>query len=326
MFTGLADRQTIFQPTQHRFCLHGAPVELECAVPELRREIRATFGVFALHEADPYSPCIGTLVPYDQTEVVRRLSSSAMLIARTAELAEVYQDRDRFWLVDDRWGVCELNLLKNVWRSWVIPTPEIDPFRCIEMAVMWPLTHLLRGRGIHLVPAASASHQGAGILLISPFGLEPELRAMRDAGYQLIGQRWTVLRGEENEVSLLKIPGGMERSDSRQQSANSTEGDTWIDLTEGHPSADAERGPCRAILVVKHGRRPTARLHEVEGSAAVKLLRRSWPIPELCPQRRVSPLASNLAQVSRCWEVQLSRDPGEFLRLLGTAWGQAVAA
>lgn len=316
MFTGPSDQQAIFQPTHHRFCLHGAAVELTCAVPDLRREIRAIFGAFALQEADPHSPCVGTVVPYDQEEVVRRVSASAHLVARTAEMAEVYRDGHRFWLVDDRWGLCELNLLKNTWRSWVIPAPELDPFRCMEMAVIWPLAHLLRGRGLHLTPAVSVVYQGSGTLLIGPFGLEPELIAMRDAGYRLIGQRWTVLRDAENEVLLLNVPGGVERSDVPRRPTNSAKEGRWIDLTEGRADASAERAPCQKILVVKHGRRPNAHLRETDATATAKLLRRTWPIPELYPQRKVAPLASRLAQVARCWDVQLSRNPQDLLGIL----------
>lgn len=241
MFTGPSHGQTIFEPTQHRFSLHGAAVELSCSVPNLRREIRATFGGFALQEADPRSPCIGVIVPYEQAEVVRHLSSSAKLVSRTPELAEVYRDGERFWLVDDRWGVCELNLLKNTWRSWIVPAPELDPFRCMEMAAMWPLAHLLRGRGLHLTPAASVAQQGSGVLLISPFGLEPELVALRDVGYQFIGQRWTVLRNDEKEVLLLNLPGRVERNDLRPRTPNFPESDNWIDLAEGRPNSGREK-------------------------------------------------------------------------------------
>ncbi len=318
MFTGPAVRQTMNEPTRHRAAIYGAGVELECSVPYVRREIRTLFGPFAAYAQAARSqaaPCVGTVLPYDHSDVVRHLSSSATIISQTPDLAEIYQEGERFWLVDDRWGVCELNLLKGVWRSWVIPEPKLDAYRCSELAVLWPMAQLMRGRGVHLLPAASISRDGWGALLISPFGLGPELLALVQAGYQLIGQRWTAIRDDREAVTLLPIPGRVERPTSprRQQAIDASE--MWVNLAEGRPWATAPRAQCQAIFVADHGRRPKAHLREIETLAAVRLLRRNWPIPELHPTRRYGPLASRLAQSCRCREAQLSRDPLDLLAL-----------
>ena len=48
-------------------------------------------------------------------------AATALPPAPADDLVDVYHDqRDggRFWIVDDRWGMTELNLVKRRWRSW----------------------------------------------------------------------------------------------------------------------------------------------------------------------------------------------------------------
>jgi len=259
---------------------------------------------------------MGTVEAYEESAVLRRLSAGGTLVAQTPELAEVYQDGDRYWLVDDRWGVCEMNLLKASWRSWVIPSPKLEPFRCVEMAILWPMAQLLRARGVHLVPATSVVRDGWGALLISPFSLEPELKAMLRVGYRLIGQRWTAIREENGAAVLLHVPGKTEQRGVPRLSAGSALSDSWADLCDGRPGAVGDRAICRAVFAAEHGRRPKAYLREMNPTNAAALLRRSWPIPDLHPQRRHSPVTARLAETCRCCDIQLSRNPKDFLALL----------
>jgi hypothetical protein len=46
------------------------------------------------------------------------------------------------------------------------------------------------------------------------------------------------------------------------------------------------------------------------------VLKSVWPIVELHPQRRAAQLPGRLAQVCACYEVALSRDAGDFVKLM----------
>ena len=85
-----------------------------------------------------------------------------MISSRSYSLAE------KHWIVDDRWGVCEIDLLKHRWRSWVLPNPSLDPVHLAEAAVLWPMAQLLRSRGVEIVPAISVERAGWGALRDRP--------------------------------------------------------------------------------------------------------------------------------------------------------------
>jgi hypothetical protein len=59
-------------------------------------------------------------------------------------------------------------------------------------------------------------------------------------------------------------------------------------------------------------------MREVDESMSVPLIRRAWPIHELHPNRRQSQLPIRLARHCKCVELQLSRDPAEFIDLVCT--------
>jgi hypothetical protein len=303
-------------------------VEVESFLPEMDLHVRRLLGGFAVAGwPDGFTPVHGTVRPYDEAEVLRHLSPAARPLPRTQDLAEgyeVYQDGERFWLVDDRWGMAEINFLRGQWRSWVLPRPQLDLVRCAEMAVLWPLAQLLRPRGLYLLPAAAAVRDGWALLVLCPFGIGPELTSLVRSGYKLIGQRWTAVREEEGRLALLRMPGLVERVPTprpRPQRASSRDGSggdqsAWVDLTEQSPGARQNHAFCDAVLVAEPGRRAHARLNELDPAAAATLLRRAWPIPELHPSRRHSTLPTRLAQLCRCADLQLSRRPDELLPLL----------
>jgi hypothetical protein len=235
----------------------------------------------------------------------------------------MFEDGERFWLVDDRWGMAEINFLKGQWRSWVLPRPQFDPVRCAEMAVLWPLAQLLRPRGVHLLPAAAAVRNGWAFLIICPFGVQPELTALIGSGYKLLGQRWTAVREEDGRLALLHMPGLIEHT-----AKHTTQRPAWVDLNERSLGAWQNHAFCDAVLIADAGRRPHASLKELDPPSAAARLRSAWPIIELHPNRRHSSLPAKLAQGCRCAELQLSRSPTELLPLLDSFrhGGAAIAA
>jgi len=279
----------------------------------------------------------GSVRPYEQAEVLRHLSPAARPLPSADGLASVFQDGERFWVVDERWGMAEINFLKGQWRSWVLPRPQFDAPRCAEMAVLWPMAQLLRARGLHLLPAVSAVRDGFAFLLLCPFGAEPELTALARAGYKIIGQRWTAVREEDGRLALIHLPGRIERGFAgpfHSRTAMGTERATagadarWTDLNAMFPGSAQLHAFCDAVLVADAGRRPHARATTLDAPGALHLLRQAWPIVELHPHRRHSALPLKLSQQCRCVEVQLSRNSTELLDLLeevkGAGVGQAM--
>ena len=322
-----------------RFAVHGPAVEIDASVPALADPVQDLLGPFSVGGfPQGFVPVHGTVRPYNQAEVLRHLSPAARPMPVADDLAELFEEGERFWIVDERWGMAEVNFLKGQWRSWVLPRPQFDAVRCAEMAVVWPLAQLLRPRGLYLVPAAAVAREGWAALIVCPFGVEPELDALARSGYRLVSQRWTALREEDGRLALLHMPGPIQRSprphlrygadetprgDDRGTAADAAHdlrrawGDGgWVDLLARHPQARQNHAFCDAVLVADPGRRARASLKELEPSAAAALLRQAWPIVELHPSRRHSPLPSRLAQRCRCAELQLSRSPAELLPLL----------
>lgn len=310
-----------------RFAVHGLAVEIDCAVAEVAGEIERVMGPFAVGGwPEGFGSVVGAVRAYDTAQVIRHVSPTARPLPapRSLDLAELYEDGERFWLVDERWGMLEINFLKATWRSWVLPRPQLDPVRCAEMAVLWPMAQLLRARGLYLLPAVSAVRDGFAFLLLCPFGPEPELTALARAGYKIIGQRWTAVREEDGRLALLHLPGRIARAAGAafRQRATSPEagaayGDAqWLDLNAQFPGSAQLHAFCDAVLVADAARRPHARGRELDQADALHLLRQAWPIVELHPHRRHSALPLKLSQQCRCAEVQLSRNPAELLQLL----------
>jgi len=300
-------------PTRLKLALHGAAIQLDNFLPQLDAPLRRLLGTFSVPGwPERFAPVHGTVRPYDHAEVMRHLSPAARAWPRHAvDLSDVYQDGARFWLVDDRWGMAEINFLKGQWRSWVLPGAKFDPVRCAEMAVLWPLAQLLRPRGVYLLPAASAVRAGWAFLMICPFGAGAELSALIDSGYKLIGQRWTALREEDGRLALLHVPGLVQRPPGAPGGRGG-----WVDLNERSPLRWQNHAFCDAVLVAHPGRRAHTNLRELDPASSAALLRRAWPISELHPTRRHGPLPSKLPHLCRCADLQLSRDPAELLALL----------
>jgi hypothetical protein len=304
--------------THHRFAVHGLAVDLLNDVPSLDDQ--------ASHWLEPFKADIlpdgiacttGQIRPYEVAEVMRHLSPTAVPMATPGQLLELYQEGERFWLVDDRWGLCEINVMKSAWRSWILPQPTLDPVRVAEMAILWPLAQLLRPKGLYLLPAAAAARGGWGVMILAPFNLEGELRALIHAGYNIVGQRWVALREDGGRIEMLQMPGEIERESSpRLRDAALGPASRWVDLTSEHCGIAQPHAFCDAVLVIEPGRRPSAHVTEVAAQRATDTIRRAWPITELHPFRKHGQLPIKLSQRCRSWQAQLSRRPEDLLVLL----------
>jgi hypothetical protein len=292
----------------------------------MAEQVRRLFEPFAVQRwPDGFMPTVGIIRSYTQSEVLRHLSPSARPIPGVpADVMEVYEDGDRFWLVDDRWGMAEINLIRGQFRSWIVPNCRLDPVRIAETAIVWPLAQLLRAKGLYLLPSVSVVRDGWAAMIVCPFTLEAELVAMIRAGYKVIGQRWTCLREEEGRLALLHLPGVVERSFVPRLRAASAEANrgasdrAWVDLSGEYLGSWQNHAFCDAVLIADAGRRGVARLRDVAPENALDTLRQSWPLVELHPQRRHGHLPMKLAQHTRVCELQLSRSPAELLDLLAT--------
>ncbi len=304
------------------YAVHGLLLQLSCEIPFLQEQLRQMLWPFEV-DALPigFTATAGQIKPYHQSEVLRYLSPSAVPVATASQMIELYQEGERFWMVDDRWGLAEINVMKGTWRSWVLPHPTLDPFRVFELAVLWPMAQLLRPKGLYMVPAVSVARGGSGIMLLSPFNLEGELRALIRAGYNLIGQRWTAVREEQGRIELLDFPGQIEREATpRLRDSDPAEPiSRWVDLTAEFCGVSQRHAWCDAVLIVEPSRRPTAHIAEVAAQRSAELMRRAWPITELHPFRKHGQLPLKLSQMTRCCQVQLSRRPEDLLVLLDTA-------
>ena len=264
-------------------------------------------------------PVSGMLWPYEQLHVLKHLSPTARRVATNSDLLELYEDGERFWLVDDRWGIAEMNLLKGQWRSWILPNPSVDAVRCAQLAVLWPMAQLMRSRGLYLVPATSVAMGNRSFLMLSPFGVEPELTALIRGGYSVIGQSWTAIREENGRFTMLHLPGQVERAiPPGMRLSSDAQAPAWVDLMREYCGAEQRQGWCDAILIVDPGRRPQASVRPLDRARAVQTLKSAWPIFELHPNRRHGQLPARLGLRVPCYQLHLSREPKDLLRILAT--------
>jgi hypothetical protein len=275
-------------PGLRRLAIHGSLVEIDCKVPAFEPTLGRLLGSFAAKDwAGGSSATHGAILPYDEAEVVRRMPPAAQPLHRPGDLTEIYALDERAWIIDERWGLCEINVLRGQWRSWILPQVQIDPVKLADNVVFRPLAQLLKNRGLHLVPAMSVARSHFAVLILCPFDLDQELAAMLAKGYRVLGQRWTCVHEEKDKIELLFLPG-------------------------------MQQAKCTAVIVVDAGRRSRPALREWSAVDAATVLRLSWPIPELHPQRRQthSQIATRLAQLCPCFQLQLTRDPTDLPSLV----------
>lgn len=305
-----------------RYLLHGLGVEVSCQVPGLLDPIHRALGEFvakSLVSVRP-APICGTVRTFEEREVLRHLSPTATRISSDNDLVELYEEGERFWLIDDKWGLCELNVMKGQWKSWILPNPTADANRIIEHAVLWPIAQLLRSRGLCIIPAAGVVRDGWGTLMLSSFNIEPELTALVHAGYRVVGQSWVALREDEGRIVMLQMPGSIERQPVRSASPfSSPHGGERVDLTSEFCGSSCPQAVCDAVLMITPGRRPIARIQPVAPTNAAGALRYAWPLTELHPLRRQGQMPARIAAKCKLFDVQLSRSSKEILTLMDTA-------
>ena len=118
----------ILASCKHQFSVHGLVVSVACKVPTLNIGIDAALGEFTVDDwPDGFSPIAGSIQPYDQNVVLRHLSPTATALPTADSAMEIYEEGERFWIIDDRWGLAEMNLLKGQWQSWILPHPSRLP-------------------------------------------------------------------------------------------------------------------------------------------------------------------------------------------------------
>ena len=314
--------------THRKYAVHGLALELINEVPLIEEQAGQWLWLFDADVLPDGIACTsGVIRTYDSAEVMRHLSASAVPVATPGQLLELYQEGERFWMVDDRWGLCEINMIRGTWRSWILPHPTLDPVRVAEMAVLWPLAQLLRSKGLYLLPAAAAARGGFGLLILCPFNLEGELRALIHAGYNIIGQRWVAVREDGGRIEMLQMPGQIERESSpRLRDANLGPASRWVDLASEHCGISQPHAFCDAVLLVEPSRRLNAHVTEIAAQRATDAIRRAWPITELHPFRKQGQLPMKLSQMCRCWQAQLSRRPQDLLVLLDSIRAPACTA
>jgi hypothetical protein len=306
------------------FSIYGAVVRIENCCPSdracagLADKIDQALGVFSVARSigDPVETH-GVIRPFEISEVMQSLSRATASMRYADRLVEIYSNTERHWLLDDRWGVCEIDLLKHRWRSWIIPGTTLDAVQLAEAAVVWPMAQLLRLRGIELVPVISVERSGWGALVFAPYPIPREIHRIIRAGYRVVGQRWTALMRQGERIVMRHIP-GLTESPAESRSIRSKP--VWTDLLAGNPWSSAEVAWCDAVLAIVPGRRSKSCGRIVPSEMAGQLIRRVWPICELPVGRmRVDHPALFLGEQCLCLSLQLSRHEDEFLELIELA-------
>jgi hypothetical protein len=301
-------------PDQGRCNLHGLPVRVENLCAALAPWIDRFCEPFAdTGSVGGVIAACGIVKPYDGPEVLRNVTASASAVARVDDLAELFCADERFWLVDERWGMCQINLLKRQWRAWLLPSPSVDLFRQLEGTVLWPLGQLLKMRGLELIPAVSIQKEDWGALILCPWDLEPEIQRLEVDGYRVVARDWSILRARGNGVELLGMPALRAAISARR----SSESGLLDRAAQARLGAGVE---CQAVFVVEPGRRAVTRGRTLSVADAPAAVRRAWPLVELPPdRRRAGSCAGILARQSRCVSVQLSKQEADFVYLVESA-------
>jgi hypothetical protein len=267
----------------------GHHVEIASHSPELA-DAAAEWQVLAEEDFPPNSrPVRGEVMPYDADAASRAVSPHAQRVGLTEGLTEVWRDpadAGRHWLIDERWGLCEIDRCRGRWRVWVLP--DVPDGSLLDHAVLLPMAELLRLGGTHLLPAASVEADGWGVLMLCPFDCGPEINRLLDDDFRVVGRHWTLLEQAGDGVILRQLPGGGAMPHT-----------AWAKAA--------------ATLIVHTGRRGCA--EAVPIFAATATLRDAWPMPNLTPARPSPNLAATLAR-STVYDVTLSHDPDEFAALL----------
>jgi hypothetical protein len=304
----------LVDPIKSTLSVYGASATFTNCSSALHDQLHLFLKPFFLNRVHPCQ-IQGEIRPFDLGEVTHSLSSASTSRRHGDGLTCIYSHGERHWVVDDRWGVCEIDLLKHRWRSWLIPRPSLDPVHLAEAVAVWPLAQLLRAGGIQLVPAVAIERSGWGALIIAPYPITAEISRVMRAGYRVIAQRWTALVPRNGRFVLQHVPGVVESPAERGRSIGRNI--VWTDLLADNPWASADLAWCDAVLAIAPGRRLKSRGQVIPAVDAHAWLRRVWPINDLpADGARFGHPAAALADQSLCLNIELSRNPDEFLQLV----------
>jgi hypothetical protein len=155
-----------------------------------------------------------------------------------------------------------------------------------------------------------------GMLIISPFSIEPELTALLRAGFRLVGQRWSALRDEGGgRIQMLHLPGSIERGHQ-----------TSVDLEGEFPGVAIAQASCDTVVLVEPGRRPSPYLRRIAAPSALPALRRAWSIIELHPNRLNGQMPAKLARRCQVYCARLTERPQDLIEQLEAARAHDFAA
>ncbi len=312
-------------PIKNSFALHGVELHVENACAVLREHLDFLLRPFASRPSARVGNAIGVeIAPFDLAQVTRCLSRLGPSRRHSDSLTEIYSAADAHVIVDDRWGVCEVDLLRHRCKSWLLPRPTLDAVQLADAALLHPLALLLRLRGIELIPALTIERAGWGALILNPYPIAAEIARLLRAGYRIIGQRWSILEPRGGRTILKHLPGCVESAQSRGRSIGRRP--IWTDLTADNPWASSDAAWCDAVLAISPGRRVRARGRVVPAIDAPAALRRTWPSPELPASRpRLNHPAAALARDCLCLSLELSRSEDDFLDLVEFARRRSAA-
>src|SRR5205814_9322718 len=86
----------------HNLSIHALGVDLCCDVPWLHRAIDSALGEFALGACSKsFAQTHGVIRLFEHSDVLRHLSTGAQLLFTNWPNLEIYQERERFWIVDE---------------------------------------------------------------------------------------------------------------------------------------------------------------------------------------------------------------------------------
>ncbi|MGF1633731.1 MAG: hypothetical protein ACFCVE_07760 [Phycisphaerae bacterium] len=282
------------------YCMHGLAMSLTNAVPGMAHAVATILGGFEVDAFPPgFTAIDGRVEPYDVDSLTRRLPAGATRVPTpddADDTFEIYQEGERFWRVDERWGICEVNLLKRTFRSYVLESrlsharrmdqagnADLSTYALAEAAVLWPASQLMLAQGLHLVPATALAADGWGVLLVGDQEITADLRQMIAGGFSLIGQRWAALRAEDGLVAMLRMPAG-----------------------EG--CRVSHHAFCDHVVMINGFRREDTLLRPLAVHQATAALQRIWPARHVRRTAAERQLVNRLAETCRVDQVTLGRN------------------
>lgn len=295
-------------PIHLRANLFGHCVELASREPAAAGLIAAM-----LVDRDPVALSMpttlrGLVYPYDQGLVSRSLRRAHNRVPTRDPLQEIFAEEDRLWLTDERWGATEVNLLKGQWRSWLHPNLTSDVM--LDHAICWPMAQLLERRGVHLIPAVSVVRDGWGCLILSPYDLTTDLARLTQAGYRVMGARWTAVMTSTSGITLHRGPEAWSAGVASE--GKLTIADPWF-------GCRAVANACDCVVVIQPTRRERVAARQIGAATAQGALRSGWP---MYSGRRPAEFIDTLHRLmDRCAIIEghLSRNPADLLDLLMAA-------